>query len=270
MWRWKFLEKLFAHKPPAPPAASTPTDDPELAALRPRLEALTQYPIKNLNLFKVALTHRSAIDFSDRTTFVSNERLEFLGDAVLDLVAAEYLYNAYPDLDEGKLTKLRSLVVNAKTLASYARALSLGALLIISESAEMMKVRESDTALSDAFEALIGAIYLDGGYERAQAFLRTHILDKTNFDELLRKEQNYKSVLLEYAQAQRLPLPVYVVMSEDGPSHNKTFTVAVKLGEEILGQGTGKSKKEAEQRAAKEAACKLNLQAETHSVSLER
>lgn len=265
MWRWKFLDWLFVRKPPASSASPTPVEDPDSAALRARLETLTQYPIQNLSLFKTALTHRSAID---RTSFASNERLEFLGDAVLDLVAAEYLYTAYPELDEGKLTKLRSLVVNAKTLAQHARALSLGKLLIISESAEAMKVRDSEAALSDAFEALIGAIYLDGGYARAQAFLRHHILDKTDFQELLRTEQNYKSVLLEYAQAHRLPLPIYVVTNEDGPSHNKTFTVAVKLGDEILGHGTGKSKKEAEQQAARAATLKLNLQSDPRPVSI--
>lgn len=160
-----------------------------------------------MHLFKIALTHRSAIDFSDKSTFVSNERLEFLGDAVLDLVVAEYLYTSYPDFDEGELTKLRSLVVNAKTLAGYARAIHVGALLIISESAASMGVRNSDTALSDALRALIGAIYLDGGYECAKLFLHTYILSRTNFNELLSTEQNYKSVLLEYAQAQRIPLP---------------------------------------------------------------
>lgn len=252
------LEKLLRRQPP-------PLSD-EDACLKKNLEALVQYPIQSLDLFKIALTHRSAIDFSNKSTFVSNERLEFLGDAVLDLVVAEYLYKSYPGFDEGKLTKLRSLVVNAKTLASYARAIQMGALLIISESAATMGVRNSDTALSDAIEALIGAIYLDGGYERAKEFLHANILSKTNFDRLMSTEQNYKSVLLEYAQAQRIPLPVYVITGEDGPSHNKVFTVAVKLGDEIMGQGTGRSKKEAEQSAAREAVAKLNLTREKRRV----
>ncbi len=250
------LERLFRQQSAPAPA---PDLSPDERRLKEHLEAIVQYPINSLRLFKIALTHRSAIDFSDKSTFVSNERLEFLGDAVLDLAVAEYLYTSYPELDEGALTKLRSLVVNAKTLAGYARTIHIGNMLIISESAAAMGVRNSDTALSDALEALIGAIYLDGGYEHAKKFVHAHILSRTNFDQLLSTEQNYKSVLLEYAQAQRIPLPVYMITSEEGPSHNKIFTVAVKLGEEIMGQGTGRSKKEAEQSAAREAAAKLNL-----------
>jgi ribonuclease-3 len=250
------LERLFRQQSAPAPAPDLSPDD---RRLKEHLEAIVQYPINSLRLFKIALTHRSAIDFSDKSTFVSNERLEFLGDAVLDLAVAEYLYTSYPELDEGALTKLRSLVVNAKTLAGYARAIHIGNMLIISESAAAMGVRNSDTTLSDALEALIGAIYLDGGYEHAKTFVHAHILSRTNFDQLLSTEQNYKSVLLEYAQAQRIPLPVYMITSEEGPSHNKIFTVAVKLGEEIMGQGTGRSKKEAEQSAAREAAAKLNL-----------
>jgi len=134
---------------PAPTPALSPAD----LRLKESLEAIVQYSINNLSLFKTALTHRSAIDFSDKSKFVSNERLEFLGDAVLDLVVAEYLYTSYPALDEGELTKLRSLVVNAKTLAGYARALHIGSMLIVSDSAASMGVRNSDTALSDALEA---------------------------------------------------------------------------------------------------------------------
>jgi len=257
MWlRDMLFGRLFQTRvSPAPTPALSPAD----LRLKESLEAIVQYSINNLSLFKTALTHRSAIDFSDKSKFVSNERLEFLGDAVLDLVVAEYLYTSYPALNEGELTKLRSLVVNAKTLAGYARALHIGSMLIVSDSAASMGVRNSDTALSDALEALIGAIYLDGGYERAKHFVQAHILSRTDFEQLLSTEQNYKSVLLEYAQAQRIPLPVYVITSEEGPSHNKTFTVAVKLGEEIVGKGTGRSKKEAEQSAAREAAAKLNL-----------
>ncbi|MFN3386630.1 MAG: ribonuclease III [Candidatus Thermochlorobacter sp.] len=257
------LEKLLRRQH----ARATPALSDENRRLKEHLEELVQYSIKSLNLFKVALTHRSAIDFSNKATFVSNERLEFLGDAVLDLIVAEYLYTSYPDFDEGKLTKLRSLVVNAKTLASYARAIQIGKLLIISESAASMGVRNSDIALSDAIEALIGAIYLDGGYTRAKEFLYANILSKTNFEALLSTEQNYKSVLLEYAQAQRIPLPVYTITNEEGPPHNKIFTVAVKLGDEVMGQGVGRSKKEAEQSAAREAAMKLNLMREKRRVS---
>jgi ribonuclease-3 len=229
------------------------------------LEKIIASPIHNEVLFATALTHRSAIDFLDKEKFVSNERLEFLGDAVLDLVIAEYVYKLYPDFNEGALTKLRSQLVNAKMLAHYAKQFNLGKVLIVSESAEQNGVRESETALADAFEALIGAVYLDSGYEKARTFLENTMLQQTNFAALIDSDQNFKSALLEYAQGERLALPYYFVISEEGPPHKKVFTVGVRLGDEVLGEGTGKSKKTAEQLAAKEAYIKLmerqNLQA---------
>ncbi len=221
------------------------------------IETIIASPIRNEVLFATALTHRSAIDFLDKEKFVSNERLEFLGDAVLDLVIAEYVYKLYPDFNEGALTKLRSQLVNAKMLAHYAKQFNLGKVLIVSESAEQNGVRESETALADAFEALIGAVYLDSGYEKARAFLENTMLQRTNFAALIDSDQNFKSALLEYAQGERLALPYYFVISEEGPPHKKIFTVGVRLGDEVLGEGTGKSKKTAEQLAAKEAYTKL-------------
>ncbi len=221
------------------------------------LETIVASPIRNEVLFATALTHRSAIDFLDKEKFISNERLEFLGDAVLDLVIAEHVYKRYPDFDEGALTKLRSQLVNAKILAHYAKQFGLGTLLIVSESAEQNGVRESETALADAFEALIGAVYLDSGYHKARTFLEATMLEHTNFAALIDSDQNFKSALLEYAQGERLSLPYYFVISEDGPPHKKVFTVGVRLGDEVLGEGSGKSKKAAEQLAAKEAFTKL-------------
>lgn len=237
------------------------------------LETIVASPIRNEALFATALTHRSAIDFLNKEKFVSNERLEFLGDAVLDLVIAEYVYKLYPDFNEGALTKLRSQLVNAKILAHYAKQFNLGRLLIVSESAEQNGVRESQTALADAFEALIGAVYLDSGYDKARTFLEATMLQHTDFAALIDSDQNFKSALLEYAQGERLMLPYYFVISEEGPPHKKVFTVGVRLGDEVLGKGTGKSKKSAEQLAAKEAFTKLlarrNLQTEKTNSSVE-
>lgn len=237
------------------------------------LETIVASPIRNEVLFATALTHRSAIDFLNKEKFVSNERLEFLGDAVLDLVIAEYVYKLYPDFNEGALTKLRSQLVNAKILAHYAKQFNLGRLLIVSESAEQNGVRESQTALADAFEALIGAVYLDSGYDKARTFLEATMLQHTDFAALIDSDQNFKSALLEYAQGERLMLPYYFVISEEGPPHKKVFTVGVRLGDEVLGKGTGKSKKSAEQLAAKEAFTKLlarrNLQTEKTNSSVE-
>lgn len=237
------------------------------------LESIVASPIHNDVLFATALTHRSAIDFLDKKKFVSNERLEFLGDAVLDLVIAEHVYKLYPDFNEGALTKLRSQLVNSKILAHYAKQFNLGKVLIVSESAEQNGVRESETALADAFEALIGAVYLDSGYDKARTFLETTMLQHTNFAALIDSDQNFKSALLEYAQGERLMLPYYFVISEDGPPHKKVFTVGVRLGDEVLGEGSGKSKKAAEQLAAKEAFTKLmarrNLQAQKSNPPVE-
>ncbi len=238
-----------------------PAQQPASSLLSPlvkqTLERIIASPIHDEVLFATALTHRSAISFLDKTKFVSNERLEFLGDAVLDLVIAEYVYKRYPTFNEGALTKLRSQLVNAKTLAHYAKRFNLGELLIVSEAAEQNGIRENETALADAFEALIGAVYLDSGYDHARTFLETTMLQHIDFTSLIDSDQNFKSALLEYAQGERLKLPYYFVISEEGPPHKKIFTVGVRLGDEVLGEGTGRSKKAAEQLAAKEAFTKL-------------
>jgi len=223
------------------------------------LVLLIGFSLNEKALYEIALTHRSAIDLNvyNKKNFVSNERLEFLGDAVLDMVVAENLYHRFPDYDEGKLTKLRSQLVNARTLATFARKIHLGALLIVSDAAEAIGVRDSETTLADAFEALIGAIYLDSNYAQVKKFLETRILDDVNLNELVKTENNYKSVLLEFAQAYHLSIPSYSVIAEEGPSHKKVFTVAVHINDQFLGEGIGRSKKAAEQLAAHQAIEKL-------------
>jgi ribonuclease-3 len=249
-----------------------PIERPSLLSpfVKSALERIVSIPIKNETFFVTALTHRSAIDFFEKEKFISNERLEFLGDAVLDLVIAEHLYKLYPGFNEGALTKLRSQLVNARILAFHARRFELGKLLIVSDSAQMNGVRDSETALADAFEALIGAVYLDSGYEQARAFLGKHLLSQTDLARLIDSDQNFKSALLEFAQGERLPLPYYFVIAEEGPSHKKIFTVGVRLGEEVLGQGAGKSKKAAEQLAAKEAYQKIKSRYDNRLESAEK
>jgi len=244
----------FGHEGKLPRAGALLTDAAKL-----EIEALTGFSISNAAHYETALTHRSAIDLNvyNNKKFVSNERLEFLGDAVLDLVVAECLYTRFPDYDEGKLTKLRSQLVNARTLASFSRKIHLGSLLIVSDAAEAIGVRDSETTLADAFEALIGAIYLDSDYLQTKRFLEKKILDGIDFRELSTTDNNFKSVLLEYAQAHHLEIPTYNVIGEEGPSHKKIFTVAVYIGSEMLGQGVGRSKKAAEQLAAQQAVAKL-------------
>jgi ribonuclease III len=263
-----FLQRLSSILRSLSRTAAPPSSLPKLTPdQRAALEVLLGKSIGDETLFVTALTHRSAIDFIDKDIFVSNERLEFLGDAVLDLIVAERLYSQYPDFDEGSLTKLRSQIVNAQTLAIHARKFELNKLLIVSDSAEQNGVRESDTALADAFEAIIGAVYLDSHYQQARLFLDHHLLSVTDFSSLIDFDRNYKSILLEFAQAERLPLPCYFVLSEDGPSHKKIFTIGVKVGDELLGQGSGKSKKSAEQIAAKEAIDKLKPRYQKNATS---
>jgi ribonuclease III len=254
-----WFEKLFQAKSTKQETASHPAPTRLLQPEQRRLlDELIQMPVRNEKFFVMALTHRSAIDLQSKDEpFVSNERLEFLGDAALDLVVAEHLYKRYPEFTEGGLTKLRSQIVNAATLAAQARKSNLGKLLIVSESAEQNGVRSSETALADAFEAVIGAIYLDGGYSAAQGFLERTILNQLDFCALLDTDHNFKSLLLEFAQANRLSLPYYFIVQEDGPSHKKHFTIGVRIGAETLGEGQGKSKKIAEQLAAKTAIEKL-------------
>ena len=201
--------------------------------------------------FIQALTHKSSL--TDHEQLAANERLEFLGDSVLNLIIGEYLFNKFPNEEEGFLTKVRAKMVNRNALSIVAENLNLGELLIISSNVPKSITHNSKSILSDAFEALIGAVYLDRGIEVCKKFIQTNILEPAlnNGEHLI--DENYKSQLLEYAQANKLAIPVYQIVSEEGPHHDKTFTAEVVVGEKVLGEGKGKSKKEAEQNAAQVA-----------------
>lgn len=200
-----------------------------------------------------AVVHRSYLPFLTYE-HESNERLEFLGDAVLNFLVAEQLYEMFPEMEEGYLTKLRSRLVNRHILAQRARSLELGRFLLLSASAAHSLDAGSESILADAFEALLGAMYLDGGITVVRKFVQRHIL--TLVDQVL-TDNNYKSALLEYAQAHDLGIPYYTVTAEEGPEHDRRFTVAVFVGNKALGTGNGRSKKEAEQFAAAHALEKL-------------
>jgi ribonuclease-3 len=211
------------------------------------------YNLGNEDLFTQALKHRSYLPVSQETRIRSNERLELLGDAVLGLVVVEFLYQKYPDKEEGDLTSMKSLIVSRRILTRIARALRLGQYILISDSEEKSGGRSRASINSDAVEAVIGAIYLDGGLEKAREFIHDKIL--SNFEEVISRElhQNFKSMLLEYSQSRNLGLPCYHVQSVNGPDHEKVFTIQVKIQEEVLGVGVANSKKRAEQLAAREA-----------------
>ncbi len=209
--------------------------------------------IQQPQLFIEALLHRSYLQYQDLGDLRSNERLEFLGDSVLNLVVAEYLYDHYPEAEEGELTKLRSRLVSRKALAVYARQLKIDQFMLMSSSAAQSLERGSDSMLADAYEAIIAAIYLDSGYEAAKRFVERQVLGALGSGMLDTADQNFKSLLLEYAQAHGLGVPRYTIIKEEGPDHDRTFTVEVVVGEERQGVGMGKSKKEAEQAAAMQA-----------------
>ncbi len=222
------------------------------------LQRKLKYVIKDRERFEEALVHRSYVQYIDSDRYDSNERLEFLGDSVLGLVVAEHLFLEL-DVNEGDLTKFRSRLVNHKALAEYASHLDLQDFILVSPSAKQTIRRGNDTILSDAYEAIIGAIYLDGGFEAARAFIHDFIISNPVAKELLLTDENHKSRLLEYSQSKNLGLPRYVVVNEKGPDHERIFTVQVFLRNNLTGEGRGRSKRDAEQAAAGDALQKIDL-----------
>lgn len=201
------------------------------------------------DLLTQALTHRSYLNENPKSK-TSNERLEFLGDSVLSLLTSTELFRRFPEAPEGKLTSIRSSLVRTETLAKLAKALKLGEHLLLSRGEEKSGGRNNTSLLADTFEAVLGAIYLDQGLDQTQKLLAKHLFpliksisaDKAIFD--------YKSHLQEITQRQNKVSPVYKVLSQEGPDHDKTFTVGVFLNSTLFSQARGKSKQEAEQNAA--------------------
>ncbi len=208
-------------------------------------------------LLETALTHRSALNERLSQATESNERLEFLGDAVLELVSTAYLFARCPDEPEGILTAYRSALVKTTTLAEVAKKLQLGERLYLSRGEESTGGRENASLLADTVEALIGALYLDQGYEQASAFIQTHILSL--FDNVIqhRLYKDAKSDLQELVQAKKWPTPEYRVIQATGPDHEKNFVVEVIISGEPYARGEGKSKQIAQQQAATSALEKL-------------
>lgn len=228
------------------------------APSRATLEALVGQSVDDRSLYRRALTHRSVLRTGADPDRRSNERLEFLGDALLDLVVGERLYERFPDRNEGTLTRLRARLVSEAPLARYARHLDLGRHLLMSDNAAADGGRDNPSILADAFEALAGAVYRDLGYEAARRFVLDHALDPFDLDALATQDANFKSQFLERMQAEGRPQPTYRVVAETGPSHDKTFTVEALVGDAALGKGTAQSKQQAEQRAAREALTRLD------------
>lgn len=204
-------------------------------------------------LLAQAMTHRSFLNENLFYRSSSNERLEFLGDAIIEFVISEFLFKKLPEIDEGSLTNIRSCLVRTSTLAKISQKYSLGEALRLSKGEEESGGRENVSILADAFEALVGAIYLEKGIGLTRKF----IIDKLEpeYEEIMKTQQfkDYKSLLQEFVQARERITPAYKVIKEEGPDHDKVFTVAVLKGESELAKAEGKSKQEAEQNAAKNA-----------------
>jgi ribonuclease-3 len=220
---------------------------------RASVERVVGMPVRDLRLYEHALKHRSIFRGAITTGTESNERLEFLGDAVLGAVVAERLYSGFPDRDEGFLTRTRANLVNGQALAGYARALSLGNIILMSDNAAQGEGRDNPTILADAFEAIVGALYLDLGFSAARRFVLDVLAREVDLAEVAELKSNHKSLLLEFAQARGWGQPQYLVVSEEGPSHDRLFTVEVLVDNVPRGQGSARSKKQAEQVAAEEA-----------------
>lgn len=230
---------------------------------RERLEAILGFSPSDLLHYDRALRHRSIIDDDRYESFETYERLEFLGDAVLDLIVTEVIFSRFPEGDEGFLTKLRAKIVRGDTLSDLAKSLDLQTILEIGERARGQGIELSNSVLSDLFESLVAAIYLTEGYPVAFRFVERVLTDRLDLEEVSVTVDNFKSELLEYTQALKLPLPKYRVVSESGPGHDKTFQVAVSIAGSDYGTGTGKSKKRAEQIAARRALESLDPERES-------
>ena len=228
-----------------------------MAERQEELEAALGYRFRQPELLRRALTHRSATagaTVSAESPQEDNERLEFLGDAVLGLLASEYLLAAFPAWREGQLSRSRARIVNARSLGSAAKRFRLGEYLHLGRGEEKTGGREKPAVLADAFEAVVGALYLDGGLEVARQFLRRSLFDYTVNERAERlAESDFKSGLQEFLQGRGQPPADYRVVAESGPDHRKVFSVEVWMEGRRLADGEGLSKKEAEQEAARRA-----------------
>lgn len=217
------------------------------------LQKSLDYSFNNSEVLREALTHSSFANESKIKKVKHNERLEFLGDSILSLVISEYIFIKYKHLPEGELTKVRANVVCEPSLAARSREIKLGQYLLLGKGEEFTGGRQRESILADAFEALIGAIYIDGGIEVVKGFILQHFLESIDLASKGILFRDYKTHLQELLQSKTSEKITYHVVNEYGPDHNKVFEVEVLIGNKVIGRGRGKSKKEAEQRAAEEA-----------------
>ncbi len=225
-----------------------------------RLEKTLNHEFRQPELLRQAFIHRSYLNEHPELQLEHNERLEFLGDAVLELVVTEYLYERYPSRAEGELTAYRAALVNADTLSELAVELSFNEYLLLSKGEAKDSGRARQTILANTIEAVIGALHLDGGYAVAQAFIARYLFPKTDSIVEHHRYRDAKSLFQEQAQAKRDITPAYKLLGAIGPDHNKLFTVGLYLGSELVAKGSGPSKQRAEQDAAQSALEKFKWQ----------
>lgn len=246
--------------------ASVPMSAPKAAVKASELPARLQQRLglqfENEELLIEALTHPSFVGEGEANRLQSNQRLEFLGDSVLGLVVSEYIFRRHPELAEGSLTKIKAVAVSEGALVQAARELKLGDYLLLGKGEEASGGRSRPSILADAFEALIGAIFLQHGIEAARAFVLRVLSDSIAVIESHKHVPDYKSLLQELVQAEGRGTPTYHVLETSGPDHNKRFTVEVRARQAVLGHGTGANKKEAEQSAAGDALAAFTTSAE--------
>ncbi len=224
----------------------------EIAAIESKLG----YCFNDKHLLALAFVHRSYLNEHRQIIKQHNERLEFLGDSVLGLLAAEYLYKYLPSTPEGELSYLRSRLVESASCVKYMQHLDLGHYILLGKGERMNDGRGRDSILADLFEALIGAIFIDGGLEAAKKFLFKNFSGE--IEEILKKPlRNWKAMLQDFSQKKYQQAPVYHVLSEEGPDHSKKFCILVLINQKEVGRGEGSSKKEAQQAAAEDALVKL-------------
>lgn len=226
-----------------------------MSAKLKEFQEMIGYTFQNEGLLRQALTHSSYANEKHMKKLSDNERLEFLGDAVLEIISSEFLYHNYSDLPEGKLTTLRASIVCEPTLALCTEPLELGSYLYLGKGEDLTGGRRRKSILSDALEAIIGAIYLDGGFANAKEFIHRFILKDLENKKLF---FDSKTILQEIVQANFKEVISYHLIGEEGPDHNKTFRVAVHIGEDEYGVGEGRTKKAAEQEAAYISILKLH------------
>ncbi len=211
------------------------------------------YCFTRTEIISEALRHSSYVNEYRELRLKDNERLEFLGDAVLDLAISHILMERFNDLREGDLSKYRASIVNENGLCRVARFLDLGEYILLGKGEEMTNGREKPSILANTMEAVLGALYLDAGFEKTLAIITVLFMPVIDNIKSKKSDNDYKSLLQEYTQEQLKTLPEYTLIEENGLPHNKTFRVAVKIGDAPMAEGIGRSKKEAEQNAAREA-----------------